>query len=60
MDTRAKGPLPRKVKKTWILPTARAERLDPDAPLPRPPASPAEPWIPSMEIPREFPAYREN
>lgn len=49
-----------RVKQTWIMPTARAEFLDPGAPLARPPVAPARPWIPNLELPAIFPVYREE
>jgi hypothetical protein len=50
----------KKVKKTWIMPTARAKYLDPHTPLARPPVEPGKPWIPNLEIPEPFPAYRDD
>lgn len=51
----------RRGKKTVLLPTARAEFLDPDAPLPQVPAAPPPPgWIPDADGPRVFKAYVED
>ena len=58
MEQRGKKPI--RVKKTWIMPTARAGSLDPDAPLARPPAEPSRPFVPNMDLPAIFPAYREE